>query len=260
MDFIDWFTHDLPPGPRCLKVAWVINLQKVGCPFYIMFLMYYFNNYSEAMCVYFVMHGSYGLLWYLKHMNFPDASFEDYITVTCASIVWAFFLGPYLVFGYLIASGECYLTKDSTDLSLPAEPSKLRKYWCLFCYIFGICLTLTSDAQKTMILKHVTKRPFLINDGLFSRTRNPNYLGEIMLYSSFAMITGHWLSYAVITFAFSTVFVLRMWQKEVSLRKKPGFEEYSQRSNLLLPKVMGLNDWQMAIIIGSAIWYGYTNA
>lgn len=33
----------------------------------------------------------------------------------------------------------------------------------------------------------------LITDGFFARTRNPNYLGEMVLYASFAILAGHWL-------------------------------------------------------------------
>lgn len=55
-----------------------INLQKcTSLPFFL-FLQYYYDNWSVPMCLYTCLHGSYGLLWYLKHLIFPDASFEDY--------------------------------------------------------------------------------------------------------------------------------------------------------------------------------------
>ena len=95
---------------------------------------------------------------------------------------------------------------------------------------------------KNFILKHDKRRPLLINDGLFSITRNPNYLGEILLYGSFATLTNHRISYLIVGFAFVTIFPARMFQKEVSLSKKPGFKEYAKQSNVLLPKVCGMND------------------
>ncbi len=33
----------------------------------------------------------------------------------------------------------------------------------------------------------------LITDGFFARTRNPNYLGEMMIYGSFAALSMHWI-------------------------------------------------------------------
>ena len=88
----------------------------------------------------------------------------------------------------------------------------------------------------------------MITDGLFSTTRNPNYLGELMLYGSFATLTDHWLSYAVIAWAFCTIFPARMFQKEISLMQKPGWQEYKERSNVLLPKIFGLGDVSLAVI------------
>ena len=41
----------------------------------------------------------------------------------------------------------------------------------------------TADVQKYFVLR--AKRG-LITDGLFSRSRNPNYLGEMFIYGSFA--------------------------------------------------------------------------
>ena len=112
------------------------------------------------------------------------------------------------------------------SVDTPLEPGKIRKWLSLFLYIVGVCLTLTADGQKNFILKHVKERPLLITDGLFARTRNPNYLGEMMLYSSFATLTNHWISYSIILWAFLTIFPARMFQKEISLKQKPGYREY----------------------------------
>ena len=67
--------YDLPPGPKCIPLHLVINIQKVGMPFYLALLIFYFQNYSDSMLMYSLMHGSYGLLWYMKHCVFPDKTF-----------------------------------------------------------------------------------------------------------------------------------------------------------------------------------------
>jgi protein-S-isoprenylcysteine O-methyltransferase Ste14 len=85
---------------------------------------------------------------------------------------------------------------------------------------------LASDAQKYYTLKYINynrdartpRKPFLINDGFFKYTRNPNYLGEIMLYLGFFNLTGHWIAYCVGLNAWIVLFSVRMAQKDSSLR------------------------------------------
>ena len=195
--------YELPPGPKLFNLHQVINIQKVGMIFYLVLLQIYFDNFSDVMCLYTVMHGSYGILWYMKHLAFPDKTYLQKCTFNCALLCWLTLLGPYMVPGYLLASRSCYSKFE--------EPSLQRKYFSLFAYIIGVCLTMSADCQKNFILKHVEKRPILITDGLFFSTRNPNYLGEMLLYGSFATLTNHWISYAIILFAFLTIFPARIF-------------------------------------------------
>ena len=74
-------------------------------PFYLAFLVWYLDNYSLPMMVYSVLHGTYGVLWYVKHRVFPDPSLQDKCTVSCALVCWFLILMPYMVPAYLLASG-----------------------------------------------------------------------------------------------------------------------------------------------------------
>ena len=56
----------------------------------------------------------------------------------------------------------------------------------LFLYTIGNFFHYVSDAQKFFTLR---ERKGLIEDGLFTRTRNPNYLGEILIYLSYASMS-----------------------------------------------------------------------
>jgi hypothetical protein len=64
-------------------------------------------------------------------------------------------------------------------------PSHERIFLTLLVYVFGIVLMMGSDGQKHFVLKY---RKGLISDGFFSWSRNTNYLGEMMIYSSFALL------------------------------------------------------------------------
>lgn len=206
-----------------------INLQKLGMPLYLAFLIVYFDNYSHQMLMYSLMHGSYGVLWYVKHVAFPDETFKTKFTIGCTFILWTLVLGPYMVPAYLIAAK---IAPDESE-NLP------RLYWSGFVYVMGVSLTLLADAQKNYTLKLVKQRPILINDGFCKYTRNPNYLGEMMLYLAFALCCNHWLAYLIIVWVWSSLFAMRMFQKEMSLKQKPGWKAYSQQSWILLPKING---------------------
>ena len=111
-------------------------------PFYLLGLMWYFNNFSEAMLTYTVLHGTYGVLWYVKHRVFPDASLQEHCTFLCALVCWVLILGPYMVPAYLLASG---IASNETQ-------SKWRLPLSNALYICGLSLALLSDAQKTYTL------------------------------------------------------------------------------------------------------------
>ena len=174
----DWLIYDVPgPGGKCLKFAWIINLQKGGIGLWCLFLMCYFDNWSRAMWLYTALHGSYGVCWLFKDRVLPDNSFECYLSITAAVFAWVLVLGPYCWASYALAS-------RMEDLSVQ-DPSNERMFAAIILYVFGIVLMMGADGQKTFTLQI---KKGLINSGFSERTRNPNYLGEIMLYASFNVV------------------------------------------------------------------------
>ena len=74
-----------------------------------------------------------------------------------------------------------------------------------------------TDAQKYLVLR---ERKQLITHCMTGWSRNMNYVGEMMLYASFAVLcqrTEVWLIYA---YVWGCIFSLRMLVKEYSLSKK----------------------------------------
>lgn len=134
-------------------------------------------------------------------------------------------LGPYLVPAYRLASRQA-------DSNVTFE----RAFLCIILYIFGLVIMLLADSQKFYTLKY---KKGLISDGLMKYTRNPNYLGQIMLYGSFVVLVNDMLSYVCVMQVWFIIFSLRIHQKELSLRKKEGWKEYSARSWVLIPKING---------------------
>jgi protein-S-isoprenylcysteine O-methyltransferase Ste14 len=57
-------------------------------------------------------------------------------------------------------------------------------------------------------------------------TRNPNYLGEIMLYTSYVFLADHWFAWCVLAAQSILMFIPRMYAKDRVLSRHPGWAEY----------------------------------
>ena len=102
--------------------------------------------------------------------------------------------------------------------------------------ILGVFLHFSSDAQKYYTLKY---KSGLITEGFFARCRNTNYLGEIFIYFSFALLVQHWLPFVILGLFAAIIFVPNMLKKDKSLSRYGEFENYKANSGLLLPKLWG---------------------
>lgn len=171
--FYDWIQFGLPPGPRLIPMRYYLNLHKGSLPLVILSLMSYFNNFSLPCWVYLALHGSYGLIWIIKDYTFPDSSFQTKSTIPCVFVGFFGVLCPYLWGAYLLACGEA-----------PQVISRERVCLVTMVFCIGLILMMGSDGQKYFTLR---LKKGLIKDGFAKYSRNPNYLGEIMIYTSFAM-------------------------------------------------------------------------
>lgn len=189
----------------------------------------------DPMVSHYTLTKQVGIFWFLKDTIFPDPAFQVNVTLGSVLIAWVSTLGPYLVPAYRLASG-----KASNDVSFE------RAWLCTLLYVFGVVVMLLADSQKFYVLKY---KKGLIADGMMRHTRNPNYLGEMMIYGSFMILVNDWISYVCIVQVWCTLFILRMWQKERSLRQKEGWAQYKSTSWILIPKINGRT-------IDSIMFYG----
>jgi len=105
---------------------------------------------------------------------------------------------------------------------------------------------IVSDSVKYYVLK---ERRHLLNYGVNKYTRNPNYLGETLLYFAYANLVNMWQAWLILFVVFMLIFPNNMLRKDKSLARKDGWKEYSQQSWLFIPKVNGS-------AIQSYIFYG----
>lgn len=201
-----------------MKIGTFINTHKILVAPTVFAMMWVYQNWSTEACIYLALHGTYALLWLVKQTVYPDKSFDERVP---------FGIGVLFVFlplqGYLIAP---YML-ISRHVSHPPYVLGL----VLSLYIIGVFTHYVSDAQKYFTLR---ERRALITDGFFRRTRNPNYLGELFIYLSYAILSAHWLPFVVLG-GWVTSFFIRMGRKDRSLARYPEFQQYRRTSGLLLP-------------------------
>ena len=224
--FTAFMTERFLGGPQVLKFSWVINFQKTGTFFYILLLMNYYQNFSLAACVYLALHGMYGFCWMLKHFAFPDRSWEKKITIGGGLMAFVLVLGLYWVFPYLLISGILGPDQKMASLTILTAAISL--------HTLGVVIMMTADCQKYFTLKY---HQGLIREGLFKYIRHPNYLGEIMLYASYAIIVQHWIPWAILAWVWIGVFLVNILQKEASMSRYQEWKEYKKQSGMLIPKL-----------------------
>jgi len=202
-----------------MKLNQVINLHKGLTAFVVIGLMLFYKNYSIAAWVYLSLHGTYGLLWLLKEKIFPDPYFKEKINLI-TSFTGFIFLGSYWIAPFILISSQRIVPTPIIAASISIN-------------IIGVFLHFASDAQKYFTLRI---KKDLIKDGFFKHIRNTNYLGEILIYLSFAILSMSLIPFVILTLFFFIVFLPRMIKKDKSLTKYDSFKKYKQISGLLLPK------------------------
>jgi len=215
----NYLSTEIPPGPKILKLKHVINFQKGGTFFYVLSLMYHFKNFNKTAYLYLSLHGTYGLIWLLKDLVIPDKGWERKSTILSSIASFLLVLGPYWVSPYLIIKNKINISNFRTAI-------------CIFIHTLGCVIMMSSDTQKYYQLENGKK---LINDGWFKRSRNINYLSEMMIYLSYAMLGNSKIPYYILGYIWTVLFIPNMLSKDKSILNKKGGKEYIKNSNLLFP-------------------------
>lgn len=204
-----------------MKTKHAINLHKGLTAFVVIGLMWAYHNFTIGPWIYLALHGTYGLLWLIKDRLFPDKQWEQEIPVGQGIFV-SVILGLYWVAPFLL-------------ISRGVVPSAPLIAAAVALNILGVFLHYGSDAQKHFTLKYHSG---LITEGFFARCRNTNYLGEILIYSSFALLAQHWIPFVILALFIAGIFLPNMRKKDQSLARYPEFAEYKARSGLLFPQLL----------------------
>ena len=186
----------------------------------VLFLIYLFGRWDNSTAwIYLALHGSYGMMWVLKSMIFPDKTWDAKCSIWYGLYIWGG-LTLYWISPFIITSSPVY-----------NSPMYLGLMVAIFA--MGVFFHYAADMQK---YSHIKLQPGnLITDGMMHRCRNTNYFGELLIYLSFALLSYHWIPIVVLASFMCIIWFPNMRRKDKSLSRYTEYEEYKKRTSLLIP-------------------------
>jgi len=118
----------------------------------------------------------------------------------------------------------------------------------LIIWVIGFAIEATADTQKSRFNANPENKGKFINTGLWSRSRHPNYFGEITLWVGIAVIAipvlQGWQWIALISPVFVTLLLTRVSGIPLLENKadkkwggQPDYEEYKKKTPVLIPRL-----------------------
>jgi protein-S-isoprenylcysteine O-methyltransferase Ste14 len=110
--------------------------------------------------------------------------------------------------------------------------------WSILC---GAGVVAVGLGIRAIASGYVRKNEDLITTGPYAYTRNPLYLGSIVIALGFALSARSWIVLAVLFVMFLGIYLPVIRGEEAFLRERfPGFAEYERRVPRLLPRLGSL--------------------
>mmetsp|Transcript_21859 Transcript_21859/g.65386 ORF Transcript_21859/g.65386 Transcript_21859/m.65386 type:complete len:245 (+) Transcript_21859:308-1042(+) len=227
-----------PNSSFSFKLSNVVNTMKGLTPFMILLCMLmhrehpYYALRNHTAWVYFGIHGSYGILWCMKTWTgFGDERWMVYKPLWYLPIALGA-LSLYWMPIYLICQ--------------QGETAPWMEGISVFLYAIGVFWHYCSDMQKTVFLEQKRSqdsqkisnldRNNVLKDRLWSFSRNPNYFGELLIYSAFCVLAMRWEPFVWLATMVSVYWIPGMLAKDCSLsRFKDEFKHYQKETSFFIP-------------------------
>ncbi|MFZ0297797.1 MAG: isoprenylcysteine carboxylmethyltransferase family protein [Candidatus Sulfotelmatobacter sp.] len=101
---------------------------------------------------------------------------------------------------------------------------------------------------------HVRKNEALATSGPYAYTRNPLYLGSLLMGLGFALAARSWAVGAALALMFFVIYLPVIRDEEAFLRRTfPDFEEYARRVPRMFPRLRLRSDNQNAVRVGFSL-------
>jgi len=108
---------------------------------------------------------------------------------------------------------------------------------------FGAILIVPGLLIRAMASGHVRKNEALATSGPYAYTRNPLYLGSLLMGVGFAVAARSWWVGVALVVMFFAIYLPVIRDEEAFLREKfPEFEEYARRVPRMFPRTISQAD------------------
>ena len=203
-----------------MKLKYFIDTNKGVTALFVLAMIAIYGQWDNPTAwIYLALHGTYGFLWVLKSRIFPDQAWEQQVSLGFGLLSWGslclYWVAPWMLNARGVQAPGWYLAL------------------CISMFSFGVFLHFASDMQKHVALSLNPGK--LITDGLFANLRNPNYFGELLIYSGFGLLAMHWVPMVILGIWVFFYWLPRMRKKEGVLSQMIGYENYKAQSKLFIP-------------------------
>lgn len=112
----------------------------------------------------------------------------------------------------------------------------------------GVVIVVPGLLTRAMASGHVRKNESLATSGPYAYTRNPLYLGSLLIGVGFAVAARSWWIGAALVVMFFAIYLPVIKNEEAFLREKfPEFEEYAQRVPRLFPRMIRRSEAEASV-------------
>jgi protein-S-isoprenylcysteine O-methyltransferase Ste14 len=112
-----------------------------------------------------------------------------------------------------------------------AQPTWKTMLWSMLLVVPGVWL-------RAYAAGYVRKNAELTRTGPYAYTRNPLYLGSMMIAFGFAVAAGSWIILVALAVLFAVIYLPTIRSEELYLREHfAGFDEYAAKVPRLLPRL-----------------------
>ena len=171
---------------------------------------------------------SWLIAWFLKIFLFPQRNF-DQENVSGVSI-WELVKTVPMFFSILYTFPSLAILSTEENM-----PSPLVLFCSLILYIVGIVTLVLSEAQTSWMILHMPQK--LITEGMYKWVRFPDFLGEFMMVSAFAILTRSLLTWLLLISVFSVIVIPFNLDKERALSRFAEWSQYKASTGMYLPNI-----------------------